>query len=67
MPNVENVGQNMKTKSQLSVENEILDSTMNSFNHMRPTDIANKTLRLNPADQTGMSFAKRNQSEDGAS
>ena len=40
---------------------------MQSYYNMRPTDIANKTLRLNPAEQTGMSFAKRNQSEDGAS
>ena len=67
MPNVEHVDRNMKTKSQLSGGIDLLDSTMHSYYNMRPTDIANKTLRLNAAEQTGMSFAKRNQSEDGAS
>ena len=47
--------------------NDLLGSTMNSYYNMRPIDIANKTLKLNPAEQTGISFAKRNQSEDGAS
>ena len=48
-----------QTKSQLS-NVDALDSTMHSYYNMQSVDLANRTLNLMNAEQTGLSFQGRN-------